>query len=72
MLGSKVMGNEQISHGKAKKQRLFDEPIRSIKINYKIPQNLKDDLFNDLFDFGEKMKKVQLAGQVYRCAEDRD
>ena len=62
MLGSKVVGDEQISHGKGKKQRRIDDPIRSIKIDCKIPQNLKYNVGSmDVFNFGEEMKKVQLV-----------
>ena len=62
MLGSKVIGEEKIMHGAAKKQRRIDDPIRSIKIDCKIPQNLKYNVGSmDVFNFREEIDRIQLV-----------
>lgn len=62
MLGSKVVAEENISKGAGKKhQRRIDDPIRSIKIDCKIPQNLKYNVGSmDVFNFADEISKIQL------------
>lgn len=60
-LGAKVIAAENITETSTRKQRRQDDPIRCIKIECKIPQNINYRVGEaDLFDFGEELKKVQM------------
>ena len=53
MLGQKVIAEENINEASMRKQRRMDDPIRSIKIDCKIPQNIHYQVGNmDIFNFG--------------------
>jgi hypothetical protein len=61
MLGSKVVAEENISEGYSRKHRRIDDPIHSIRIDCKIPQNIKYNVGSmDVFNFAEELQKIQL------------
>ena len=61
MLGSKVISEENINEASMRKQRRLDDPIRCIRIDCKIPQNIKYNVGSmDIFNFAEELQKIQL------------
>lgn len=61
MLGNKVIAEENINEASMRKQRRLDDPIRCIKIDCKIPQNINYQVGSmDIFNFGEELQKIQL------------
>lgn len=61
MLGTKVIAEENINEASMRKQRRLDDPIRCIKIDCKIPQNINYKVGSmDIFNFGEELQKIQL------------
>lgn len=53
MLGNKVVAEENIIEGSGRKHRRLDDPIHSIRIDCKIPQNIKYNVGSmDVFNFG--------------------
>lgn len=61
MLGSKVIAEENINEASMRKQRRLDDPVRSIRIDCKIPQNIHYNVGSmDVFNFGDELQKIQM------------
>ena len=59
-LGGKVIAQENIDEKSMRKQRRMDDPLRCIRIDCKIPQNINYKVGTmDIFDFGGELQKVQ-------------
>jgi type III secretion system FlhB-like substrate exporter len=61
MLGTKVIAEENINEASMRKQRRLDDPVSSIRIDCKIPQNIHYQLGSmDIFNFGDELQKIQM------------
>ena len=60
-LGAKVIAEENINEASMRKQRRMDDPVRCIKIDCKIPQNIHYQVGSmDIFNFGDELQKVPM------------